>query len=54
MEAFITLVTLRGENTLLDAKGSTFIIHEGPDDQITQPISGAGGRVACAIINAAQ
>ena len=51
MEAFSTLVSLvSGEHNLLDADGSTFIIHEKPDDHITQPIGGAGGRVACGII----
>ncbi len=51
MEAFTSLVTLKGnENNLLDADGSTFIIHEKPDDHITQPIGGAGARVACGII----
>jgi len=51
MEAFTSLVSLKGDkNNLLDADGSTFIIHENPDDHITQPIGGAGGRVACGII----
>ncbi len=51
MEAFSTLVSLTsGENNLLDGDGSTFIIHEKADDHITQPIGGAGGRVACGVI----
>ncbi len=50
MEAFTTLVSLKGDETLLDANGSTFIIHEKADDHITQPIGGAGARVACGII----
>ncbi len=53
MEAFSTLVTLgKGENNLLDEDGSTFIIHELPDDHLTQPIGGAGARVACGVISA--
>ena len=53
MEAFTAAVSLAsGENNLLDADGSTFIIHEGADDHITQPIGGAGGRVACGLIKA--
>ena len=53
MEAFSTLVSLvSGEHNLLDADGSTFIVHENPDDHITQPIGGAGARVACGIITA--
>ncbi|WP_037310692.1 superoxide dismutase family protein [Ruegeria halocynthiae] len=53
MEAFTTLVTLEGgDNALLDADGSTFIIHEKADDHISQPIGGAGGRIACGILKA--
>ena len=51
MEAYATKVTLGEASTgLLDADGSTFIIHEMADDHTTQPIGGAGGRVACGII----
>jgi Cu-Zn family superoxide dismutase len=35
---------------LLDADGSALMIHAGPDDQVTQPIGGAGARVACAAL----
>ncbi len=35
---------------LYDADGSALIIHENPDDHVTQPIGGAGGRIACAEI----
>lgn len=37
---------------LLDADGSALVIHANPDDQSSQPIGGAGGRVACGIITA--
>ena len=48
MEAFTTSVSLTdGPNNLLDADGSTFVIHENPDDHMSQPIGGAGARVAC-------
>lgn len=51
MEVFSTLVSLTdGENNLLDANGSTIIIHEAGDDHMTQPIGGAGSRVGCGII----
>ena len=53
MEAFSTLVSLeQGPNNLLDAVGSTFVIHERADDHITQPIGGSGARIACGIITA--
>lgn len=35
---------------LLDADGSALMIHINADDQITQPIGGAGARIACAEI----
>ena len=35
---------------LLDEDGSAVVIHENPDDHLTQPIGGAGGRVACGVI----
>ena len=35
---------------ILDDDGSAAIIHEGRDDHMSQPIGGAGGRVACAVI----
>lgn len=51
-EFFTTLVTVAGGSKpeLLDEDGSTFVIHENPDDHETQPIGGAGGRVGCGII----
>ncbi len=35
---------------LLDADGSSVIIHANPDDHMTQPIGGAGGRIACGVV----
>ena len=51
-EFFTTLVTVEGGSmpALLDDDGSTVVVHENPDDHVTQPIGGAGGRVACGII----
>lgn len=52
-EFFTTRVALTtGTAPLLDDDGSAFIIHENPDDHTTQPIGGAGGRIACAVIKA--
>ena len=42
-----------GPAALLDEDGSTLIIHENEDDHLTQPIGGAGGRVACGVVQAA-
>lgn len=35
---------------LLDADGSAIVIHAMKDDYMTQPIGGAGARVACGVI----
>ena len=37
---------------LLDDDGSAVIIHAEPDDHLTQPIGGAGSRIACGVIRA--
>ncbi|WP_337187834.1 superoxide dismutase family protein [Phenylobacterium sp.] len=44
-EVFTTLVTLK---SLKDADGSSVLIHAAADDHKSQPIGGAGARVACA------
>jgi len=46
-EMFTTFTTL---NALKDADGSAIVVHANPDDYMTQPIGGAGPRVACAVI----
>jgi len=54
VELYSTLVSLGaasdGRPDLLDADGSAIVIHAKPDDYTTQPIGGAGDRVACAVI----
>lgn len=52
-EAFSSRVTLTGaagREMLMDADGTSLVIHANPDDHLTQPIGGAGGRVACGVI----
>ena len=39
---------------LLDDDGSAFIVHSGADDYESQPSGDAGGRLACAVIEAAE
>ncbi len=51
-EFFTTLVSVSGGDmpALLDGDGSAVIIHEHPDDHMSQPIGGSGGRIGCGII----
>jgi Cu-Zn family superoxide dismutase len=52
-EMFTSFVTLKGASgraDLMDKDGSALVIHANLDDQISQPIGGAGARVACAVI----
>jgi superoxide dismutase, Cu-Zn family len=51
-EFYSTLVSLSGGSApaLMDADGSAVVIHANPDDYKSQPIGGAGDRVACAVI----
>ena len=52
-EFYSTLVSMTGEGgrpALMDADGAALVIHANPDDYTTQPIGGAGDRVACGVI----
>lgn len=51
-EFFNARVSLDGSTgvDLLDDNGSALVIHENVDDHRTQPIGGAGARIACAVI----
>ncbi|MFC0633333.1 superoxide dismutase family protein [Brevundimonas balnearis] len=44
-------LTERGHD-LLDADGLAFIVHANPDDHVSQPIGGAGARIACGVFEA--
>ena len=35
---------------ILDGDGAALVIHANPDDHLSQPIGGAGDRIACAVI----
>ena len=35
---------------LLDEDGAAVIVHANPDDHLTQPIGGAGGRIGCGVV----
>ena len=53
-EIYSTRVTLSGAEEramLLDEDGAAIVVHEGSDDHMSQPIGGAGARVACAAIS---
>lgn len=53
VEMFSTLVSIggvSGRGTLLDADGAALVVHQNPDDHTSQPIGGAGPRIACATI----
>ncbi|MED5550118.1 MAG: superoxide dismutase family protein [Pseudomonadota bacterium] len=46
----ITVTDAPGRVSLLDSDGSAIVIHAGPDDHHSQPIGGAGTRIACGAI----
>jgi len=50
LEVLAPLVTLKGDPALLDDDGSAIVIHDGPDDALTDPAGNAGKRIACGVI----
>ncbi len=52
VEMFNERASLDGSvgGNMLDDDGSALVIHEAPDDHMTQPIGGAGARVACGVV----
>jgi Cu-Zn family superoxide dismutase len=53
-EFYTTAASLDGSfgARILDEDGAALVIHENPDDHQTQPIGGAGARIACGVIKA--
>ena len=41
------------ENSLFDGDGSSIVIHENRDDQVTNPTGNSGARIACGVIRRA-
>lgn len=41
------------ESDYIDANGLSFVVHASPDDYVSQPIGGAGARIACGVFQAA-
>lgn len=55
VELFMPQVDVYGDGNsprLLDSDGTSLMIHENADDHTTQPIGGAGDRIACGVIKA--
>ena len=50
---FVSVAGAGGRPGLVDADGSALVIHANKDDYLTQPIGGAGPRVACGVVKAA-
>lgn len=50
VEVLNTLVSLSGENPLLDEDGAALMLHADPDDYQSDPAGHAGGRIACGVI----
>jgi Cu-Zn family superoxide dismutase len=53
-EFFAPMVSLSGAGgkaALLDGDGAALIVHANADDHMSQPIGGAGARIACGVIH---
>lgn len=47
----VSLAGAPGQAALLDADGSAVVVHANADDFLTQPIGGAGPRIACGVLH---
>lgn len=50
LEAKLVSLDPDHENTLFTKEGTSLVIHENPDDYISQPAGNAGARIACGVI----
>jgi Cu-Zn family superoxide dismutase len=50
LSTFVSLDGAGGKPALRDKDGSALVIHAAADDYRSQPIGGAGARIACAVI----
>ena len=50
IEVLNPMVTLSGDNAILDADGSALVIHAGADDYKSNPSGDSGARIACGVI----
>ncbi len=41
---------LDGPGGMLDSDGAALVIHEGPDDNVTDPAGNSGARIACGVV----
>ena len=51
LEIEVLNTMLRLDDSLFDADGAAIVIHEGPDDYVTDPAGAAGPRIACGVIS---
>jgi len=51
VEMYSPLLTV--DDALFDEDGAAIVIHEGPDDYVSQPAGAAGPRIACGVIEPA-
>ena len=50
LEIEVLNTQLRLDDALFDEDGASIVIHEGPDDYVTDPAGAAGPRIACGVI----
>ena len=51
LDATVAGAALGGSGGLLDADGSSVVIHASPDDEHSDPSGNSGARIACGVLN---